>query len=433
MKKFWRGLIALFAVFSMAGASVPVVAASAATNVDVYAKAALAVDAKTGKILYAKNADTALPLASMTKMLSAYLVRQAIQSGKLKWTDTVTPDASIYKISQDHSLSNVPLRRDGKYTIRELYQASLIYSANAAMMLLGNAVAGSQVRFVNMMRTQLKAWGIDDATIVNATGLDNNQLTVDRYPGTTGSEQNMMSAKDVARVAQHLLTDYPDVLKTTSIANATFRAGTADATKMESFDWMLKGLVSAQKDLPVDGLKTGTTDRAGDCFTGTVEKNGMRIITVVMHANGKGSTKRFVQTANLMRAVFAAWQPLRVTTKGKTVAGRRTIEAYRGAQPTVKQTASKTLTLIVPKGTTAKQLTTTYQAASIVHNSRTPAPITKGTKLGTLSYAINGDTLGYLDGAQTQSVKLQAAKTVKKANPFVLIWRGTAKFFGDLF
>ncbi|MFX3780838.1 D-alanyl-D-alanine carboxypeptidase, partial [Streptococcus suis] len=91
---------------------------------------------------------------------------------------------------------------------------------------------------------------------------------------------------------------------------------TSDAIDMENWNWMLKGLVSYDKNLPVDGLKTGTSDAAGDCFTGTVEKNGMRIITVILHANGDAKTRRFDQTKKLMTNVLENWKTMTLAEAG---------------------------------------------------------------------------------------------------------------------
>ncbi len=163
MKKLLRGLVAAMVAVLMIGGAAPAASVAAAESSDtnlVNAKAAVAIEPTTGKVLYAKNASTVLPIASMTKMISIELVLDAIKSGKIKWDDKVTLDQSIWTISQDRDLSNVPLRRDGSYSVRELYDASLIYSANAAMMLLAKAVAGSQEKFVNQMDAKLKSWGI---------------------------------------------------------------------------------------------------------------------------------------------------------------------------------------------------------------------------------------------------------------------------------
>ncbi|WP_179396192.1 serine hydrolase [Lacticaseibacillus absianus] len=432
MKKVWRGLILVVAAISVWAGVAPAATVSAATTVDIDAKAALAIEAKTGKVLYAKNADAKLPIASMTKMLSLYLVLEAIHDGKLQWTQKVTPDQAIYTISQDNSLSNVPLRLDGSYSVEELYEASFIYSANAAMMLLGNAVAGTQDKFVDLMKAKLKAWGINDATIVNATGLPNGQLKADIYPGSTAADENAMTAKDIALVAQHLLNDYPEVLKITTVKTKTFREGTSDATKMDNYDWMLQGLVAAKADLPVDGLKTGTTDKAGDCFTGTVTKNGMRIITVVLHANGTAQTRRFDQTATLMRYALNNWTALKVSTKGTAVKGHSRIAVNKGKAQHVALAADKTVTLYVPTGTTAQDVVATYTAKKGM-KTRIEAPVKAATTVGTVTFAAKGDTLGYLNGTTSETVNVKTTKAVDKANFFVLLFRGIGEFFSNLF
>lgn len=433
MKKFFRSIVAFLATITIGASVLPAMTANAATesvasSLDVNAKAAISIDAKTGKVLYAKNANTALPIASMTKLITVYLLREAIKSGKVKWTDKVTPDHEIYSISQDKSLSNVPLRADGSYSVKELYQATLIYSANAAAMMLGDIVAGSQDKFIDMMNAKLKSWGIEDATIVNACGLNNSDLGSYIVSGTSKTDENKMSAQDMALVAQKLLTDFPDVLNTTSIAHKTFRAGTDDATKMDNWDWMLPGLVYNQSDLKVDGLKTGTTDTAGDCFTGTATKNGMRIITVVLNAGGTGATKRFQQTATLMRWTFNNWTNMTVVGKNASVAGHKTISVDKGKDTTVATKTAQTVTVPVPTGTTKKDVTLEYKAVK----KSVAAPVKKGTTVGDVTVKVKGDNLGYVDGSDT-GVQVKTTKTVEKAGFFRLMFRGIGNFFSNLF
>jgi D-alanyl-D-alanine carboxypeptidase (penicillin-binding protein 5/6) len=425
--------VALLATMTIGATVLPAVNASAATDsvastLNVNAKAAISVDAKTGKVLYAKNADTSLPIASMTKLVTVYLLREAIKSGKVKWTDKVTPDHEIYTVSQDKKLSNVPLRADGSYSVKELYQATLIYSANAAAMELGNIVAGSQDKFIDMMNKKLQSWGISDATIVNACGLNNSDLGNNIVAGTSKSDENKMSAKDMAIVASKLLADFPDVLDTTSIPHKTFRAGTDDATKMDNWDWMLPGLVYHQDDLNVDGLKTGTTDSAGECFTGTATKNGMRIITVVLNAGGTGATKRFQQTATLMRWTFSNWTEMKVVGKNASVAGHKTINVDKGKDTTVAVKTSKAVLVPVPTGTTKKDVTLSYKAAKKTF----AAPIKKGTTVGNVTVNVKGDDLGYVDGSET-AVQVKTTKTVEKAGFIRLMFRGIGNFFSNLF
>lgn len=268
-------------------------------------KAAIAIDASTGQVLYAKNANKALPVASMTKLLTVYLLLKAIKSGKLSWNQKITVDSASQKVSQNTSLSNVPLKSGYKYTIKSLYQATLIYSANGAAMALGYAIAGSHTKFINMMRAEAKKMGITDAKIYTANGLSNGEVGSAKYPGASSSAENKFSAKDMAIISYNLLKNYPEVLKTTSITKMYFNNGTSK-TLMENWNWMLKGLTKAYSELPVDGLKTGTSDSAGACFAATVHHNGHRIITIVLGASHKSDTdtSRFTQTQKLMSYVY---------------------------------------------------------------------------------------------------------------------------------
>lgn len=148
----WKQLLVSLVVLALAATCfVPMSKAEAAGNdpIDVNASAAIMIEASSGKILYSKNADKRLPIASMTKMMTEYLLLEAIKEGKVKWDQTYTPDDYVYEISQDNSLSNVPLRKDGKYTVKELYQAMAIYSANGAAIAVAEILAGSEFRLSN--------------------------------------------------------------------------------------------------------------------------------------------------------------------------------------------------------------------------------------------------------------------------------------------
>nr|WP_278751567.1 serine hydrolase [Liquorilactobacillus nagelii] len=178
-KKFLIGLVTAttaFAALATTGAATTqaqaaTVSDTPASGLNLDVKAAIAVDANTGQIIYSKNASQPLAIASMSKLISIYLVLQAIKQGKLSWNEKIPVDEASYKVSQNTSLSNVPLLKGHKYTVKQLYQASLIYSANGAVMTLANAVAGSQKAFVDQMRAQLKKWGINDGEIYTDRGV----------------------------------------------------------------------------------------------------------------------------------------------------------------------------------------------------------------------------------------------------------------------
>ncbi|GAF39546.1 D-alanyl-D-alanine carboxypeptidase [Agrilactobacillus composti DSM 18527 = JCM 14202] len=350
-------LLVLLLLLGLTAGLVPAQTAQGATpndlnpmNYQASAQAALVLDAKSGQILYAKDANAVLPIASMSKMLSLYLVLQAIQQGKLKWTDTVVPNDAQAALSTNTELSNVPLTAGVAYTVKELYDASWIYSANVAVMLLAQAVAGSQENFVTQMQQQLQKWQITNAKIVNVSGLNNSLLGELSTANTDKNAENEMSAYDVGQVAQHILQDYPEVIDTTKIATETFHANQAGSYPMTNWNLLLPGQKLYDASLAIDGLKTGTSDAAGECFTATLMVNGRRVIAVVMHAAGAvdDKDKRFVATTNLLKAAFNYWK---VTTiqKKQPLPENQALKVNDGVQKRVALVFAKAQSLWVPK------------------------------------------------------------------------------------
>jgi D-alanyl-D-alanine carboxypeptidase len=238
-------------------------------------------------------------------LMTLYLVLDAIDNKKLSWNQKISPSAGAVKVSQNTNYSNVPLKADHEYTVRDLYRATVIYSANGAAMALADQIGGTQQKFINMMRVEAKKMGIKDAEFYTANGLNNGDVEQDKYKGAPDSATNKMSANDVALLSQKLIQDHPEFLKTTSIKEAKFDNGDTK-TDMPNWNWMLKGLSKSYSALPVDGLKTGTSDTAGANFAATVHKDGHRVITVVMGARHQNDqdTARFEETQKLMSYVY---------------------------------------------------------------------------------------------------------------------------------
>ncbi|WP_029327582.1 D-alanyl-D-alanine carboxypeptidase family protein [Secundilactobacillus malefermentans] len=437
LKKVATGLAATLMI-ATAGMSIPAAATPSAqaataakvTTVDLKAKAGLAIDAKTGQILYDKNSTKVLPAASMSKLLSLYIILENIHSGKLKWDQKIKIDNTVYKMSQDTNLSNVPLRKDKEYTVKELYQASIIYSANAAVTALGDAVAGSPHAFVSQMRSTAKKLGITDAKIYNASGLTNKQVSDAGYDNVANSAENEFSARDMGKLAVALLNKYPEILQTTSIKKMWFEKGTDDQIKMENWNWMLPGLANSYSALPVDGLKTGTSDAAGANFTGTVKKNGNRIITVVMGAAHKSETdsSRFVQTQHIMSYVF---QNFKTTTyTNSQIKGVKSISTSNGKEKTVKVQLKSPLKLWIRNNQVASNATGSIKLKkSLNKDGKLVAPVSKGKTIGAASISLKGDQLGFVDGKSATCVSVKTATKVEKANIFVRMWRGLVALF----
>ncbi|OTN77004.1 hypothetical protein A5886_002084 [Enterococcus sp. 8G7_MSG3316] len=399
----------------------------------VDAKAAFSLDFDTGKILYDQDGDTAMGIASITKIISLYLVAEQVEQGNLAWDDTVAISQYAADLSVTPDLSNVPLHQDVTYTVKDLYDASYIQSANAAIVALAEKIAGSESDFVDLMKEKVSSWGIDDAKLVNASGLNNAYLGDNIYPGSTSTDENELSAKDVAIVARHLLQDFPDVLEITSTTTQTFGEGSYSPVEMVNWNWMLPGFTNAKDG--VDGLKTGTTDLAGACFVGTAVKDGQRIITVVLNVNGhaENPSVRFIETGKLMDYSFDAWEQVEVLPANAELSDTKTVAVKDGKELTVPVAIKDSLTLWVRKDMDATAYTTTIDYNDQFVDSALQAPVNQDTEIGTVTASIPADTLGYVDDSSTTSSSLVTTAAVEKANIFVRTWRGVTSFFSQLF
>lgn len=388
-------------------------------------KGAIAIDEKTGQILFEQNADQALPVASLSKLLTLYIVMDEIKAGKLTWDQEIQPDKTTAEISQDTSLSNVPLSVDHKYTVKSLFDATLIYSANGAAMALAKAVAGSQKAFVEMMRKQASEFGIKDAEIYTCNGLSNGQLKADAYPGASANAENKFSAKDMAIISMKLLHKFPEIIKTASIKEMKFNNGNGE-TEMKNWNWMLPGGSSSYKLLNVDGLKTGTSDAAGACFVGTTNKDGHRIITVVLGAQHKSETdnSRFVQTQKLMSYVYHHYDYVEMASKKVS----STVPVYHGKAEDVKVQNSQPIGIWVTKGTSSSQIKgKLILKKDLLKKNQLVAPLKKDQVVGKMKLEVNDYLVKSIDS--DIEVNAQVADAVEKANIFQIMWHKLTHLF----
>lgn len=405
-------------------------AAAAVEPISVSAEAAFVIDNETNKILLNQNGDESLYIASMTKMLPLYLIHEAVEAGTLNW-DTVVPVSDYaLAISQNYELSNVPLRQDFTYTVKDLYEAMLIYSANGATIAVAELIAGSEHAFVDMMKAQLDEWGVTGYALYNTTGLPNHYAAEldNLYPGAAVDEENKMTARGVAVVADHLLDEYPEVLDTAKLEEKIFMEGSGDEIKMMTYNLMLPGQPYAHAG--VDGLKTGTTDASGASFTGTAVENDMRVISVVIGA--EGNDKRFGETARMMDFAFDNFEKVQIAATGDAVETEEPLAVAKGKEEEVGLVYNEDVFVVVPKSDEERKMETelTLHADLLNEDGLVEAPIEKGTTVGEVAIAIEGDDLGYVDGSQTGAA-VAVAETVEKANVLVLGWRWVANTVSD--
>ncbi len=399
--------------------------------IGVEAQTAILVDAKSGMIIYEKDADIALPTASMTKMMTEYLVLEALAEGKITLEQETGITDYVYQISHFRNLSNVPLRADGKYTVKELYEAMAIYSANGATIALAELVAGSETNFVKMMNEKAAELGLETYRFVNSTGLNNEDLLGMHPEGTKADEENLMSAKSTAQLAFHLLNDYPEVLEIASIPKKKFREGTEDEIDMSNWNWMLPSLVYGYEG--VDGLKTGTTDLAGYCFTGTAQRDGVRLISVVMKSNSYET--RFDDTAKLFNYGFSNYEVQELFPAGYQVKDHTSLPVAKGKEKEVELESKDAISLLIKRGEKEEYLPEVkMDEKSLTKEGALLAPIEKGQKVGTMTVKYKGEELKFLPskGEGLLQTDLITTTNVEKSNWFVLLMQAIGGFFADI-
>lgn len=420
---FVMGII--FLLFSLLSTNV-----AAAEEPDIRAEAAISLDYDTGKIFYEQNSDEAMGIASTTKLISLYLVQKEIQDGNLDWDEEVPISQDVAELSESLDLSNVPLAENEYYTVQDLFEAAVIQSANAATIALAEKVAGSEEEFVDQMRQQVEDWGIIDAKIVNSTGLSNEFLGDNIYPGTTQEDENELSAKDLAIVTRNLLQDFPEILQVSRIPEKEFAPDSSTPFDMENFNQMLPGL-SAQRD-GVDGLKTGTTDLAGACFVGTIEQDGNRLITVVLNATDhdeiENPNARFDETNKLIDYSFDNWKQETILEENDSIPNTSSITVPQGKRQSLPIVAQDEVNLWLPENKSREDVS--YNVS--LENDEVEAPIESDTTVGTVQAQDEDDDLGYLDNEEAEEYfesPLATTEGTERANIFTTIWRNIKNFF----
>ncbi|AXF54975.1 D-alanyl-D-alanine carboxypeptidase family protein [Salicibibacter kimchii] len=266
---------------------------------DVYinAEAVVLLDGDTGNVLWQKNANEPLPPASMSKVMTMYLILEALENEEMDIED----DVDISEVAAGTGGASIYLREGSVLSVADLFQATAIASANDASVALAEYAAGSEEAFIDRMNEKARELGLSqDAHFINASGL----------PHETLNFESRMTALDTALLGYHLLHDYPDIIDLTKqpTLSLSYRnqilPNTNELLESKDVDANIDGAdVDQRTSFPeVDGLKTGYTRGAGYSFIGTSEQHGKRLIAVVMRTDS--SEARFEETQKILKAGF---------------------------------------------------------------------------------------------------------------------------------
>lgn len=362
-----KGATGLF-IFLLGLMAAPAQVLAAEPFPEVQAKAYVVMEFETGLVLDAHRADEPLPPASLTKMMTGYLVLEKIDSGEIGWEDRVRISDRVASIDE----TQVYLVAGEEWSVRQLFEAMLVYSANDAAVALAEHLAGSEENFVEWMNEKAKELELTNTHFRNSTGLNESS-----YPSPPeGEGKHVMSARDAAFLARRLLRDFPEVKEIISKPRITFRG-------KEYINWnrMLPGMPMAYNGL--DGIKTGFTNAAGYCFAGTAERDGMRLVTVVM---GTGSElARFQETRRLLDAGFENYVLKPLISEDEPLPGyRKRISVPNGVARDVAIAADRTLVLPVRKGQEEKY---TFR---VKYTRQVKAPLTAGTPVAKVYVLYDG-------------------------------------------
>lgn len=363
-----RAAAALWGWFAVALLAAGLAAPAAA--IETTAREAILIDDATGAVLFEKNADQLMPPSSMSKMMTIYMLFERLAEGRLKLDDTFTVSEKAWRMGGSKMFVEV----GKKVKVEDLIQGIIVQSGNDACIVVAEGLAGTEDAFAAEMTQRARELGMASSTFKNASG----------WP----TEGHLTTARDLALLARHTIRDFPQYYH--YYAEKTF---TYNGIRQGNRNPLLYRTPGA------DGLKTGHTQVAGYGLTGSVVRNGRRLILVV---NGlKSARARAEESARLIEWGFREFQNYKLYAAGDTVAEA---DVWLGDKATVPLVAKdEVLLTLARKARKDMKVTVTYEGPI-------PAPIKRGTELAKLTITAP-DT-------KTVEIPLVAGEDVKKLSAF---------------
>ena len=344
------------------------------TDLSLNCRSAVLMEASTGEILYAQNPDEAMPPASVTKIMTLLLVMEAMERGELSWDTPVTASAHAASMGG----SQIYLEEGETMSARDMIKSVVIASANDAAVALAECLAGSEEAFVALMNQRASELGMINTHFENTNGLDDT------------AQNHVTSAKDIAIMSRALIA-HPEILEYSSTWMDTIRNGAFGLSNTNRLVRFYRGC---------NGLKTGSTSKAGFCVSATAERNGMTLIAVIMGAESRDV--RNAAATKLLDWGFANY--------GLYTAPMQEIEPLyvAGGKTSEVGVRQGTFSAVLPKSDTSSvEVTVTLP-------ERISAPILAGEAVGKVTYTVRGKVIG--------EVALLSADTSERVD-LLWLWR----------
>lgn len=380
--------------------------ASLPADPDIQAKAALLVDANTGNIVYAKNEHEELYPASLTKIMTALLVLEAVDSGKLSLDQQLTASDTITQLDSDGSSAGIQVGEI--MTVEQLLYCMLVVSANEACVILAEAVSGDVDTFVDAMNAKAQALGCENTHFVNPTGLHDSQ--------------HYTSAWDLYLITKEAMK-HEDFMRICDTGDITLPAtNLSEARSLHSTNYLISVWRSrGYYNTDAHGIKTGSTDAAGHCLVSSASKGSLSFISVMLgceqlHLEGNEiRTMSFYETNRLFNWAFENFAYQTVLTSDEIL---KEVAVSLSKIDHVTVHPAEDVEVLLPKGLAAEDLERTVTLKS----DPVEAPISAGDVLGTV-------TLSY-DGTDYATVDLLALNDVE-ASRILTFWRDVKEFFSQ--
>lgn len=351
-------------------------------TVDDAVPSVILIESLTGKVLYEKDADTTHFPASVTKVMTMLLIMEEIDSGRLSYDDMITASANAASMGG----SQVYLKEGEQFSVTDMLKSITMASANDACVAMAEHIAGSENAFVDMMNQRARELGMKNTNFENTNGLDD---TV---------KEHFTSARDIALMSRELINKHPDILKFTSVWMDTVRNGAFGLTNTNKLVRFYKG---------ANGLKTGSTSKAGFCISASAVRDGMQLIAVVMKAPDRDTRNETAK--KLFDYGFATYSYVSFdadTVNDVNVKGGSK-EVYDFYIPPFRSVIDKT-----KAGNIKKEISL---------NDNITAPLVYGESVGKVRYTCDGELI-YEDD-------ITASEDIKRETYFGLVY----KLFKQLF
>ena len=340
----------------------------------VAARAWLLIDHSSGQSLAEQDADARLEPASLTKLMTAYVVFDALKQGKLKGDQAVPVSEKAWKAPG----SRMFIEPRKPVTVDELLRGMIVQSGNDACMALAEAVAGTEAAFVGRMNLEARRLGLASTHYMNATGLPD--------------PQHYTTTRDLARLAQALIRDHPEYYPLYSMKEFTYNK--ISQPNRNRLLWL---------DPTVDGFKTGRTDSAGYCLIASAKRGPRRLISVVMGADS--DAMRAQEAQRLLNHGFQNFEPVRLYAKAQPISQ---LKVFKGGSGTVPAGFLDDFILSLPKGMTDRMKVQLFSQQPLL------APVQQGQQIATLKL--------FLDDKLFGEYPVVALETVPVAGPIGRAW-----------